>query len=335
MEKFINLMRFIAAFSFLCFYVIIVWILFFLNDEYTPNRFKNKIRLFIKDFFAHAMMAVFYILLPRTFYTATSKSLYNKKKILFMSNHISEFDFVFMLKLFYLKKLNYNTIFVMKEEVLSLPIFGDVCRYCDFVTIDRSSSKKLEKYKEDVENLGKDDVYSFVLFPEGTIYTHETHANNLKYCKLNGYRTFENVLYPKPGGIHKSLEILMKDEETVFLDSTIFFNPFANNYTPLSEKFRMLMFDSAKFNINIITEIKTKECLKEGFVEESFVKKEQLVTNFREKFEIYTKDEFVNIIKSVPEYNINELDIEELTMFTPFGSFLIILYVLFIVKMLK
>ena len=85
-------------------------------------------------------------------------------KILFVGNHLSNFDSIITGRVF--KK--YKISFISKASNFKIPIFGKIVRRCCFLEIDRDNSRNALKTIVSASNLLKKENISIGVYPEGT-----------------------------------------------------------------------------------------------------------------------------------------------------------------------
>lgn len=376
-----SILRFCNATIFFLVYTIVTWLLFTLNDIYTPKKYYERIRMRIKFFYAYVVMGTFYILVPRNFYLSIDKTILehfgilsekdgkityipykdNKlKKMVLMSNHLSEFDFVFYIRALYEYDLIGNMVFGMKYELFSVPFFGDICKYCEFIGINRKDPNKLQKYISDISQMNLKNFFTYIFFPEGTIYAGNTYEKNLEWCKNNKVKPFDFVIYPRSGGIQNAIELVrsnnlkntldtsietqdvefnssdikMRKYDTLFLDGTIFFNPFSNNFSPMGNKIKMMALKSHECTLNIILENATdftflddKNQKSNSYVMSSFAKKDSFMKKVKQNKEFINLESFKEFVNK--EHSVKKHIQKEHSFYTHQG-FVMIIFLYFI-----
>lgn len=94
--------------------------------------------------------------------SAADKRIHRKGPVIYVSNHCSYLDIVFMYRV-----ARHKFIFMGKDSLLKWPLFGDFFRFMD-IPVDRknkaSSARALIKAKRFIEK-----GWSIAIFPEGTI----------------------------------------------------------------------------------------------------------------------------------------------------------------------
>ena len=140
-------------------------ILFYLSTAFVliisllglPLKYKN-FRLFVK-FFTKNMQMVLRIFNIKI--KVINPDLANLKGCLFASKHQSMFETIYFNQLFY------NPAYILKKELLSIPLFGTYLKKLGMIAIDRSQGIQSLRYvnEQTSEYVEKRPV---IIFPEGT-----------------------------------------------------------------------------------------------------------------------------------------------------------------------
>tara|TARA_B100000900_G_C20586068_1_gene719599 strand:- start:1792 stop:2547 length:756 start_codon:yes stop_codon:yes gene_type:complete len=84
----------------------------------------------------------------------------NKKKVLFVSNHISYLDIIIL-------GSAVNAIFVAKSEIKNWPVINKLCALGKTIFVERENYRSIKKQTENIKD-SLQDGFNVILFPEGT-----------------------------------------------------------------------------------------------------------------------------------------------------------------------
>ncbi len=123
--------------------------------------------------------------------------------VLVLANHSSNIDF--LIGLAWLTRLGYpapgNAKAVVKASLGSVPIFGWILRFSEFVFLTRSWDRDHFNFVAKLRKLStfpKTGLpYWLLLFPEGSRITPDKLVNSQKFAQANNYPTFNHVLLPR------------------------------------------------------------------------------------------------------------------------------------------
>lgn len=130
-------------------------------------------------------------------------SIPDSASVLCIVNHYSNIDF--LIGLAWLSRLGYpspgNVKAVVKKSLGSVPIFGWILKFSEFVFLTRSWERDQSNFVTKLRKLSTFPStglpYWLVLFPEGSRLQPDKLANSQKFAQANNYPTFNNVLLPR------------------------------------------------------------------------------------------------------------------------------------------
>ena len=167
-------------------------ILFYLSTAFVliisllglPLKYKN-FRLFIK-FFTKNMQMVLRIFNIKI--KVINPDLANLKGCLFASKHQSMFETIYFNQLFY------NPAYILKKELLSIPLFGTYLKKLGMIAIDRSQGIQSLRYvnEQTSEYVEKRPV---IIFPEGTRTAYKDQPD-LKPGIFSMYKSLNKPVVP-------------------------------------------------------------------------------------------------------------------------------------------
>lgn len=226
-----------------------------------------------------AMWPLFFEKINKTKVVFAGDSVPPRERILLISNHRTEVDWMYMWDLALRKdRLGYIK-YIIKSSVRNVPIFGWGFYILEFILVER----KWELDKPVIESMlatFKDprDPLWLVLFPEGTDFTEQKCIKSQRYAEEHGLPILNNVLSPRTKGFTACLESLRGSLDAVY-DVTIGY------------KYRCPLFsdnvfgvDPAEVHIHIrrvpINEIPPCEDGGAAWLIEAFRCKDELLSNF-------------------------------------------------------
>ena len=167
-------------------------ILFYLSTAFVliisllglPLKYKN-FRLFVK-FFTKNMQMVLRIFNIKI--KVINPDLANLKGCLFASKHQSMFETIYFNQLFY------NPAYILKKELLSIPLFGTYLKKLGMIAIDRSQGIQSLRYvnEQTSEYVEKRPV---IIFPEGTRTIYKDQPD-LKPGIFSMYKSLNKPVVP-------------------------------------------------------------------------------------------------------------------------------------------
>lgn len=167
-------------------------ILFYLSTAFVliisllglPLKYKN-FRLFVK-FFTKNMQMVLRIFNIKI--KVINPDLANLKGCLFASKHQSMFETIYFNQLFY------NPAYILKKELLSIPLFGTYLKKLGMIAIDRSQGMQSLRYvnEQTSEYVEKRPV---IIFPEGTRTIYKDQPD-LKPGIFSMYKSLNKPVVP-------------------------------------------------------------------------------------------------------------------------------------------
>ena len=127
----------------------------------------------------------------------------------FVANHQGTFD-IFLIYGF----LNRNFKWMMKHQLLSIPLVGTACLYAHHIMVDRSGASKIRKTYEQARETLKEGM-SLVVFPEGA----RTFTGHMGFFRRGAFMLADELQLPVvPLTINGSFDVKprMKDIYWVF-----------------------------------------------------------------------------------------------------------------------
>lgn len=142
-----------------------------------------------------------------------------------------------------------NLVIILKESLLSMPLFGRLIKLMGFIGISRDWNKDEHTIKNALSDLAgySDHPLWLLMFPEGTVITRETYTLSKEYAKRNSIPgDFEHVLLPKSRGISTCIDTLMPKIKGL-IDLTIIYSGLPPNDYPYDHYSIQSMFFGAQY----------------------------------------------------------------------------------------
>jgi 1-acyl-sn-glycerol-3-phosphate acyltransferase len=171
-------------FSFLILFYLSTAVVLIISLLGLPLKYKN-FRLFVK-FFTKNMQMVLRIFNIKI--KVINPDLANLKGCLFASKHQSMFETIYFNQLFY------NPAYILKKELLSIPLFGTYLKKLGMIAIDRSQGIQSLRYvnEQTSEYVEKRPV---IIFPEGTRTAYKDQPD-LKPGIFSMYKSLNKPVVP-------------------------------------------------------------------------------------------------------------------------------------------
>ncbi|ORD95120.1 1_Acyl_sn_Glycerol_3_P acylTase Acyltransferase 3 [Enterospora canceri] len=241
---------------------------------------------FLKFWCYHVIIAFMGLLFTRPFYFINRTRHVKNEKNIAIFNHCSEYDWIYILMIYYQLEMYEKLFILMKMELKKIPVLGYIILQHNhlFVNREKNSGDK-EKIKRDIDGIKKHKEYTMFIFPEGTIPTTESCRNGQEFAKKSELSVNnepflpKNVLVPKVGGFNT---IKTNLEVKYIIDGTIFNNPYY--FMPDNEQTHVQYFFKERLPISpiiLIQEVRNED-LADDFVYKSFYTKEKMIERYKE-----------------------------------------------------
>ncbi|KAL0265559.1 UNVERIFIED_CONTAM: hypothetical protein PYX00_011271 [Menopon gallinae] len=162
---------------------------------------------------------------------AHSSDLASLQRSLVISNHLTNYDWVFSLRVLYHLGKYSDLCIVLKESLRKVPVFGRGMEIFGFIFVKRCLADDRGPIQSGLAVLSAKPSFSLLIFPEGTIIDKATHQRSLQFARrrralLGGEPVdFEEVLVPRTSG-YKIISEVLFDRIQGVVDTTLLFNPY-------------------------------------------------------------------------------------------------------------
>lgn len=278
---------------------------------------------FLKSYWSEITFTFFSFYLQKKITIIYNKKFLKKRKSLVISNHISNFDWILLIKIFhYFKKFNELSI-ILKKELQNLPVVGRGMMIFDYIFLKRDINLDKEVLEKNMRKLKLKKAYNLLLFPEGTIFCENTHKLSKKYEKSKNLDfSFDYVLIPRKTGFNLIIESIYDDIDDV-TDITIFHEPkikyVHDTLTVENVFYQRNIVPNCLFLIDLYD--KSEEMKEPNYIFKIFERKNLLLKNY-----LTNDSDFVNFLIKENVFNKNYEIIE--INFCTFFTYLVYFFVL-------
>lgn len=176
-------------------------------------------------------MAVLGCYFRRKIVLAYRSELVALQRCLVISNHLTNYDWIFLLRVLYHLGRFEDLCVVLKESLARIPVFGRGMKIFGFIFVKRSLEKDKGPIQSGLAELCTKPSFSLLFFPEGTIIDKETHKKSRLFARhvgavLDGvHLDLKEVLVPRTSG-YKIISNVISDRIQGVIDITLLFNPY-------------------------------------------------------------------------------------------------------------
>lgn len=153
-----------------------------------------------------------------------------------MCNHQTYVDWAYLWWLAYAADCHAGVCIMLKESLGKIPIFGWIMHCYRFLFLTRSFAHDEPIIQKRIKemNMNPRDPLWVVLYPEGTVYNHETHDRSEKYAAKIGAPPSivpKHMLLPRIKGLQTVLQGLSKSTKVLY-DVTMVYSPVSTTGEP-------------------------------------------------------------------------------------------------------
>lgn len=303
------------------------------------NLFNNKAKKWMHK---HAKFAGYHIILAfssllwtRPFYLYCNKSQISKNKTISICNHVCDFDWIYIMRIYYYLGLYEELFFLLKNQLVQIPLVGYILLKHGHIPLTRNNTAKDITTIENsiIEIQKRFENFSIFIFPEGTYPSQRSIEKSLLFSQekkivLDGI-PFQpkNVLIPKTNGFNTLVRLI---NPTYILDSTILNNPYILMLSEEMTIFEYLFAEKIHISPIFIVNIVSNNKLDENFIFKSFDKKNKLIEKYKKQLhtnERINVDDIQNILSIIlPDQSIQ---IEQLYITTQY-KYTVFTYTVFV-----
>lgn len=308
-----NAIIFAAVVSVALFYFVILYVLLALCQMVPCRTFRKKFVACCKHAGFHLAVSLLGYWFPNPVYIRYNKSILKHKRTITISNHCSDYDWIFLLLIFHEFGILDSRI-LLKKSLGSVPILGFILKRFGHVCMNRAKSKDIQIIQKSMRAIRHEPKYNVAIYPEGTYLFHKSVNSAQKFAeesKLHvGEKPYipERVLLPRKTGFSIMTDILGKSYDGV-IDVTIMMNPYI--YMPSEECTPYELFVQKKRVINqfLLVDYVPRTRITEEFLIQSFKKKEDRIQTYikQVKGTVGTEDDFLKTIENIEPTKPNDV----------------------------
>lgn len=315
------------------FYLIPITIIVFALSFIPHNFIKYKIKYFCKQLSYHLVFSVLSEWFTHPIYVRVDKRIFQHKKIVTISNHCSNYDWVFLL-IFFDKYNLKDSLILLKRSIGKIPFVGYLIQQFGHVYLTRSRNVDVRVLENTALEARKKQQYNIAMYPEGTYIFTESLKKAQEYASktnvlINNVPFLPRlVLLPRRTGFNTIVNTL-DDHYDGVIDMTIMMNPYI--FMP-SEEFSMSdLFLEQKQVMSqcILVDFVRRDEIGADFLEKLFKKKENKIKNYIEIIEkktVIQKDDFIKLLEIIDRENNNEALIDMLQITSSYKLLILIIF---------
>lgn len=274
----------------LAFYVCLLVVILMINSLIPVRRVRRRVVMTAKRFSYHLIVSLFVHWFPNPVYIRYDKRILNSCRTITISNHCSDYDWVFLLLLFHELKLHDSKI-LLKKSVGEVPLLGFIIRRFGHICLNRSKVRDIKIIEKAVSKITRDPEYNIALYPEGTYIFSASVERNQEYAR-DAHIVVDDepfipklVLLPRKTGFDTITSGLSENYDGI-VDVTIMMNPYV--YMPSEDcpPYDMFIKQTKAINQFLLVDFVPREEITSDFLERSFKKKETRIRAYID----YTQD---------------------------------------------
>lgn len=277
----------------------------------------------LKRIWLNLTMSAFHIYFPNPIYICYDPAVLTMKRNIVISNHMTEYDWLFILTVLYrLGRFN-DVCIILKQSLRKIPLLGFGMEFFGFIFLNRKLSMDEQIIEQGVARLVKRQKYDLLVFPEGTYIDSESYRKTTTFGINNNImvdnKPFrpENVLIPRLSGFKLLTKNLLSDIDGI-INITMMVTPhehfpqevYSYQDTVLNFKGRI----NSVFYIDFISN--KKEIEDDEFLYKVFQEKDKMIEKFKSLYNKYvfrslqdfkTKSKTIRPVRKQDKYEIVSL----------------------------
>lgn len=292
------------------------------------SKLQRNIIFIIKRSWLRITLLLMFCIFPKNIKLAVENKKINKNKTILISNHISNFDWIFIMRILYELSLYDDCYFIMKESLGNIPFIGFSMRVFGFIFLKR----KWEEDKSTIENhikfLEKNN-FCIVIFPEGT-FLDEHGVESME--KFISQKKLEDVsfkpshtLYPRVKGFNEIVN-LTKSSLDCIIDITLIASPYKKFPASYFDFYNTFVFKPHELEMSAIIEFHEIDGSK-NFLINKFRNKNVIIKNIIDNNVTNLKQFKDEVIKTKErKYTFKEISFNFLIFYQKIFLFIIFLF---------
>lgn len=301
------------------------------------SHLENKFIVFVKKLWLSFTVTVlaFYFTIPTYIYY--DKAILSKKKCIVISNHLTNYDWVYILIILNRLGMYEDLIIILKEGLKNIPIFGYGMKMFGYIFLKREWNTDREILETGIKSLFNKERFYLLLFPEGTFIDKETHPKSRAFCDKNKIVVDNEVfnpncvLLPRKTGFEMIFNTLKPQIEGI-IDITLLTTP----YKPYpSENFTLYeVFIKRSKKLNLSAHIKFLDLNQrkdENWIYEIFKSKETFFNKYKENDGYKNIGEFSKMIEEIDKTEPDVYKYETLFFWSKLSPFFVLMGILLLI----
>lgn len=323
------------AFLFHVLYCFVIIELMYLLE--VPRKYKEPVYRFMKVFTHHAVVSVLGFWFPNPIYIKYSSKILASKRSIVISNHCSDYDWLFVgQSMLHLKHLH-SLCIMMKQSLAKIPLIGPTMKLFGHLFLNRRRDKDVDIIDNHMKLLSGKEEYAVLIFPEGT-YTYAESCKRARQFAEKTKLSFEGgrylpnrVLLPRKLGFSIACNRLGDTLEGV-IDFTLLMNPYMKMPTDECSLADFLIHGTKTINQAIVVSYIPREKITENFLGELFYRKDRILETYAVKFggRIRSSDEFARLLDEIsPIAEDDKVDVIYMT--SPYRLYFLVMPLLLVI----
>ncbi|OQS54623.1 hypothetical protein EHP00_124 [Ecytonucleospora hepatopenaei] len=286
--------------------ICMLWIAYKLLG-FIPFYKKRKAYKALKFYGYHVMISYMSLFFTRAFYFHGNVKKLKARKSISIFNHCSDFDWLFIIVIYYKLNMFENLFFLMKKELGKIPVFGYLIQQNGHLLISRSDKNsdicEIQRY---VKKYNKtNEKFSIFIFPEGTYLHKKSIKKTLEFAektnltiKNEEYRP-THTLIPRVTGFNTVQNDL---NAKCIYNGLILNNPYFKIFEEVQGNLSYLLCEKVPLQPVILLDAISIHRINENFMYECFYEKEKTIKKYIENIDgknILSKEELEQILKNI------------------------------------
>lgn len=148
----------------------------------------------------------------------TGDPIIRKEKVLYIMNHRTRFDWMWIWPMLYHYGRLRNLKIVLKSPLKWVPGMGWACQQAAFMFLNRHWDLDRENMKNTLDYFNLvDKNFELLVFPEGTDLRPETKESSERFAEKNNLPKYEHVLHPRTTGFEFLVNEMRKNNQISYV----------------------------------------------------------------------------------------------------------------------
>ncbi|KAM0675858.1 hypothetical protein GVAV_000634 [Gurleya vavrai] len=330
MLRIINILLFLFLFFFYFIYsALAVLIMMIVRILLVCTDIQHRFTLKIKEMWLTLTVTLLGLYFIHPTHICFNKKVFEKKKCIVLSNHLTNYDWIFVLVILNRLKMYREIVIILKESLKNIPIYGYGMRTFGYIFLKREWNTDRNILQNGLKQLRQKDKFYLLLFPEGTLIDSETHAKSKKFALENNVtvnnKVFnpENVLLPRKTGYEMIFENLSDSIEAI-VDITLITNPYLEYPSETFDLNDVFVKKTGKVNFCAFVDVieNTEKIRKKDWIYELYEEKDNLINEYKNnKKEIMNLKDFKKYCSTELKYKTKNYDFDSVYIWSENSRF--------------